>query len=53
MKSTRDSAHLSLASNWIGLFPALMIIVVAVALGGCAVGPDYVRPDATTIPASY
>ncbi len=30
-----------------------MLLVVSVLLSGCAVGPNYVRPEATNIPASY
>ncbi len=30
-------------------FPALMVMILA----GCAVGPNYQRPEATTIPESY
>jgi len=52
MMTIYDSAHPYPASRWIRLLP-LMIVAVAIALGGCAVGPDYVRPDATSIPAAY
>jgi len=34
------------------LFSALPLVALAL-VGGCAVGPDYKRPEATTIPASY
>jgi multidrug efflux system outer membrane protein len=34
------------------LFPALPL-AATVLLAGCAVGPDYKRPEATTIPAAY
>src|SRR6266849_10440536 len=34
------------------LFPALPLVVLAL-VAGCAVGPDYKRPEATTIPAAY
>src|SRR5436190_2485747 len=34
------------------LFPALPLVALAF-LAGCAVGPDYKRPEATTIPPAY
>ena len=34
--------------------PALLAVLLAAALGGCAVGPDYVRPEsATNLPAQF
>jgi outer membrane protein, multidrug efflux system len=33
--------------------PALIMALVIMALSGCAVGPDYVRPVAATIPSAY
>jgi outer membrane protein, multidrug efflux system len=33
--------------------PALFLTVMAMVVAGCAVGPNYTRPDATTIPAAY
>jgi multidrug efflux system outer membrane protein len=33
-------------------FPGLSAVALAL-LGGCSVGPDYQRPEATTIPAAY
>ena len=35
--------------NASALVPASLLVL----LGGCAVGPDYVRPTATTIPPAY
>lgn len=32
-------------------FPAAILALISI--GGCAVGPDYKRPEATTIPAAY
>lgn len=44
------SRYLDLVSNIArGLVPALALIL----LSGCAVGPDYQRPEATTIPDAY
>jgi multidrug efflux system outer membrane protein len=34
-------------------FPALLAILIALVLAGCAAGPDYKRPEATTIPPAY
>jgi len=31
----------------------LIALLVLMVLSGCAVGPDYQRPEATTIPAAY
>ena len=42
-----------LARTWrIIVLPALMVMMPAL-LNSCAVGPDYLRPEATTIPAAY
>ena len=45
---------INLSENWkkLPLFPGLSLAAV-VLLAGCAVGPDYKRPEATTIPAAY
>jgi multidrug efflux system outer membrane protein len=34
-------------------FPALMVMVMVMAMTGCAVGPNYQRPEATSIPEAY
>jgi outer membrane protein, multidrug efflux system len=57
MKTTKASVaelskHKIMISTCRGLFfPAL--IVLAMAMVGCAVGPEYHRPEATAIPAAY
>ena len=51
MKTTQQSARLLARTCRIIAFPALIGMVMA--LNGCAVGPDYRRPEATTIPSAY
>jgi multidrug efflux system outer membrane protein len=34
-------------------FPALIAMLIAMAMSGCTVGPKYQRPEATTIPSAY
>ena len=43
MKTVRCSVYLF----------SLISVAIIMVLGGCAVGPDYVRPEATTIPPAY
>lgn len=51
MKTTQPSARLLARTRRIIAFPALIGMVMV--LNGCAVGPDYRRPEATTIPSAY
>ena len=51
MKMTQQLARLVARTCRIIAFPALMMIVMV--MSGCAVGPNYRRPEATTIPAAY
>ena len=34
-------------------FPALIMMATVMVMTGCALGPDYQRPEATTIPTAY
>lgn len=51
MKLIQRSVRLAAKPRLIILFLALL--VVAMVVNSCAVGPDYRRPDATTIPEAY
>ena len=51
MKITQRSVSLITGNCRIIAFPVML--VMAVAISGCAVGPDYQRPEAMTIPAAY
>jgi multidrug efflux system outer membrane protein len=51
MKVIQPMALLAASTCRITAFPVML--VMAIALSGCAVGPDYKRPEATTIPAAY
>ncbi|MCX5817493.1 MAG: efflux transporter outer membrane subunit [Proteobacteria bacterium] len=53
MKMTQQPAHLVARICRIAVFPALIMMAIVLVMNGCAVGPDYVRPDATTIPTAY
>ena len=53
MKIIRRFIYFPAATRRMSVFAALITVVVLMALGGCAVGPDYVRPDATAIPTAY
>ena len=51
MKRTPQSVCLIMKSCRILAFQA--ILVIAMVMSGCTVGPNYQRPEATTIPAAY
>jgi len=51
MKITQEPVRLSARTWRIIILPVLMVIVAV--MSGCAVGPDYQRPESTTIPAAY
>ncbi len=51
MKMTPRSVRLFSRSCRIRAFPVLLVI--AMVMSGCTVGPNYQRPEATTIPAAY
>jgi outer membrane protein, multidrug efflux system len=51
VKTIRHSVRL--AGNTRLIISFLALLVVAIVLNSCAVGPDYRRPDATTIPEAY
>ena len=53
MKMIQQSPRLVAKTRRIVAFPALIVMLIAIVVGGCAVGPDYVRPEATTIPPAY
>ena len=51
MKMTQRSIRLLAGVVTVIAFPALIAIVMV--MNGCTVGPNYQRPEATTIPAAY
>jgi len=51
MKLTQQPARFIARTRRIIAFPVLIVTVMA--MSGCAVGPNYQRPEATTIPAAY
>ncbi len=51
MKMTLPSVHLLTRRGRI--FLLLVIGVISIMMNGCLVGPNYQRPEATTIPAAY
>ena len=53
MKMIQQSPRLVAKTRRIVAFPALIMMLIAMVLAGCAVGPDYQRPEATTIPPAY
>ena len=53
MKIFQRSVYVSATIHRMAAFPALITVIAVMALGGCAVGPDYMRPEATTIPPAY
>lgn len=53
MKILEQSIRLSARKRWMAALPSLLLMLIALFPGGCAVGPNYKRPEATTIPAAY
>jgi len=53
MKMIQQSPRLVAKTRRIVAFPALIVMLMAMVVGGCAVGPNYQRPEATTIPPAY
>jgi len=53
MKMIQQPPRLVAKTRRIVAFPALLVMLIAMVVGGCAVGPDYKRPEATTIPPAY
>lgn len=51
MKLAQQPVRFIARTRRIIAFPALIVTVMA--MSGCAVGPNYQRPEATTIPAAY
>jgi len=53
MKMTQQPTRLVARICRIVAFPALIMMAIVMVMSGCAVGPNYQRPEATTIPAVY
>ncbi|HEY3278593.1 MAG TPA: efflux transporter outer membrane subunit [Syntrophorhabdaceae bacterium] len=53
MKTIRRFVYPRATGRAMAAFPGLIMVVVAVALSSCAVGPDYIRPESTTVPPAY
>ncbi len=53
MKTIRSLPSLRIADRHSLVISVLALFLLAMALAACAVGPDYVRPDATEIPEGY
>jgi multidrug efflux system outer membrane protein len=53
MKMIQQPIRLVTKTRRIVAFAALLVMMIAMVVSGCAVGPDYQRPEATSIPSAY
>jgi len=53
MKMIQEPPRLVAKTRRIVAFAALSVMLIAMVVSGCAVGPEYQRPEATTIPSTY
>ena len=53
MKMIQQPSRLIAITRRMISFPALLVMLIVMGVSGCAVGPDYQRPEATTIPSTY
>ena len=53
MKMIQQPPGLVAKTRRIVAFSALIVMLIAMVVSGCAVGPNYQRPEATTIPTAY
>jgi len=53
MKMIQQSLCPIIKTRRVFFFPALLVMLIALVMAGCAVGPNYRRPEATAIPSAY
>jgi outer membrane protein, multidrug efflux system len=53
MKITQHYVSFLAITHRMVIFAGFIMSAIAMTMNGCAVGPDYLRPDATTIPTAY
>jgi multidrug efflux system outer membrane protein len=53
MKMSKQPPRLVAEIRRVVAFPALIAMLIALVVNGCAVGPNYQRPETTSIPSAY